>query len=346
VITDVHNHAIPAAVIELLRSVPSYGVEVRDGRWHGGNHVDFDLAPAFVEIDAKLAELDGNGVERAVLSVAPPIFYYETEPELAQVLCETANGGMAEFHAAAPDRLWWMAHVPMQAPDIAARMLERATGERGCVGVEIGSSIAGRRLDEPEFEPFWAAAERLATPVMIHPDPTYTKIAAFDRFYFGNVIGMPLETTIAIKRLIAAGVLERHPGLKILLLHGGGYFPYQAGRLKHATTVRPELAQAPADPWSFLDQLWFDVITHDAQALAYLVSRVGIDQVVLGTDLPFDMALQDPCRMVREAVDPSLVQRITEANPARLFGLDDELATADHGPSALETGERGGAVRE
>lgn len=320
--TDVHNHVIPPAVLDLFRKVPAYGVEIRAERWHGGNHVDFDLLPSFVDVEAKLAELDENDVDRAVLSAAPPLFYYELGAGLANPLCDAVNRGLAEFHASEPDRLWWMAHVPMQAPEAAVRVLEQVAGERGCVGVEIGSSIAGRRLDESRFEPIWSAAERLSLPVMIHPDPTYMEFEPLDPYYLRNVIGMPLETTITVVRLIAAGVFDRHPALQVLLTHGGGYFPYQGGRLKHAVTVRPELAGSPPDPWDCLDQLWFDVITHDDAALAYLVARVGSGNVVLGTDLPFDMALPDPVTRVREAVGAELAREITEVNPAKLFGLD------------------------
>lgn len=314
-----HNHAIPRAVLELFGQAREYGVEINGSRWHGGHHVDFDVAPAFVEGEAKLQELERNGVERAVVSVAPPLFYYELDEEPARRLCEAANGGLAELHASYPDRFWWMAHVPLQRPAAAAAMLTEAAGEAGCVGVEIGSSIAGRRLDEPEFEPFWEAAERLGLPVMIHPDTTYSTIDGLDRFYFGNVVGLPLETTITVERLIAAGVLDRHPRLQILLVHAGGFFPYHAGRLRHAATVRAELADSPPDPWRYLDQLWFDVITHDRDALRYLIARVGEDRVVLGTDLPFDMALRDPVTQIDAAVSGELRDRITQTNPARLY---------------------------
>jgi aminocarboxymuconate-semialdehyde decarboxylase len=254
-----------------------------------------------------------------VVSVAPPLFYYELGEEEAKALCEAANRGLAEFHARFPDRFWWMAHVPVQSPELAAGMLAEFAGEAGCVGVEIGSSIAGRRLDAPEFDPFWSAAERLSLPVMIHPDTTYSTIDGLDRFYFGNVVGLPLETTITVERLIAAGVLDRHPDLNIVLVHAGGFFPYHAGRLRHATTVRPELAESPADPWRYVEQLWFDVITHDREALQYLVERVGADRVVLGTDLPFDMGLRDPVARIDDAVSADVRDRIAVANPSRLY---------------------------
>jgi aminocarboxymuconate-semialdehyde decarboxylase len=317
--TDVHNHAIPHAALDLLRREPAYGVEIRGSRWHGGHHVDFELVPEFVEPQAKLAELERNGIDRAVVSSAPPLFYYELEGDLATPLCDAVNRGLAGFHEAAPDRFWWMANVPMQLPQTAAGMLDQLIATDGCVGVEIGSNIAGRRLDEPEFEPFWRAAERLSVPVMIHPDTTYSTLDSLDRFYFQNVVGLPLETTVTVERLIAAGVLARHPELRVLLVHGGGFFPYHAGRVRHAATVRPELADAPPDPWRHLDQLWFDVITHDPQALRYLVDRVGAERVVLGTDLPFDMALRDPIARIDEAVPADVRERIASRNPTRLY---------------------------
>jgi aminocarboxymuconate-semialdehyde decarboxylase len=317
--TDVHNHAIPASVVDLFRRSPAYGVEIKGSRWHGGHHVGFEVVPAFVLPEAKLEELERNGVDRAVVSLAPPLFYYELGEDLARPLCEAANRGLADFHSAFPDRFWWMAHVPLQWPDEAAGMLAELAHEAGCVGVEIGSSIVGRRLDAPDFEPLWAAAERLSLPVMIHPDTTYSSFDALDQYYLRNVVGFPLETTVTIERLIAAGVLDRHPALQILLVHGGGFFPYNAGRLRHAASVRRELADCPADPWRYLDQLWFDVITHDRDALRYLISRVGAERVVLGTDLPFDMALRDPIDRIDDAVRLELRERIAAVNPAQLY---------------------------
>jgi len=327
---DVHNNVIPERALALLRSRPACGVTIEDGMWRGAYHAEFALARSFVDPDAKLAELGQNAIEGAVLSAAPPLFFYDRDAAEGAAICAAANEGLAEFCKIATDRLWWLAHVPLQAPERAAAMLEEQAASPGCVGAHIGSAVAGARLDSDQFEPFWATAERLRTPVMIHPDPSFGSAAGLDAFYLINVVGMPLETTITIKRLIGAGVLERHPQLRIVLLHGGGYFPYQAGRMRHARTVRPELAGAP-DPWAALPQLWFDVITHDLEALRYLADRVGRKRVVLGTDLPFDMALPDPVRHIEAALGASGLHEVAERNPARLFALDqpDIAATAD-----------------
>ena len=319
---DTHNHVIPEEAIDLLNTEPVYRVRIEGRTVRGGNHVDFTLANSFFSPAGKIAELEEKGLEGAVLSVSPSLFYYDAPPEASAAMCRAVNAGLANFCAAAPDRFRWMAHVPMGTPDAAAAMLEEAEGA-GAVGVEVATSIVGRRLDEPDFEVFWSAAERLRLPVMIHP--AYNEASRpLDAYYFQNVIGNMLETTLTVERLICSGVLDRHRDVRIELVHSGGYFPYQAGRLKHARTVRAELSEAPADPWAYLGQLFFDTITHDPPALEYLVRRVGAENVVMGTDLPFDMATPWPMDELRAAVAPAVAKKIVEENPARLFGFSEE----------------------
>lgn len=316
--TDIHNHAIPDRALDLLARDPVYRVTVDGRRLKGSIHGDFLLAESFTDPAAKVAELESKGLEAAVVSVAPPLFYYDLDLPPALAMARAVNEGLAEFCAGAPDRLRWLASVPLQDPAAAAGELERAAGQ-GCVGVEIATGLAdGRRIDAPEFEPFWTQAERLGLPVTLHP-AYVERHPGLQDFYFENVLGFLFETAIAIERLISAGALDRHPELQIVLVHGGGYFPYQGGRLRHARTVRRELAASPEDPWAYLDRIWFDIVTHDAAALRYLVERVGAERVVVGTDLPFDMALPEPMRLLADAVDADTAARIAEANPAALY---------------------------
>jgi aminocarboxymuconate-semialdehyde decarboxylase len=317
---DVHNHAIPQTAIDLLNRDPVYGATVEDGVWRGGVHVPFRLADSFVDADAKLAELESRELDAAVVSVSPTIFYYHVDAAAGEAMAVAANEGLA---AMAGDRLRWMASVPLQAPERAAAVLEEAVGA-GAVGVEIGTSAGLETpLDDPSLEPFWAAAERLGAPVMLHPAyvPAHPRLGDF---YLENVIGFLVETTIAIERLICAGVLDRHPDLRVVLLHAAGYFPWQAGRLRHARTVRPELADSPADPWSYLGQVLLDPITHDTDALRYLIAKVGAENLLLGTDLPFDMATPEPMAALRAACDEETVARIAERNPAELYRFTTE----------------------
>jgi aminocarboxymuconate-semialdehyde decarboxylase len=316
---DVNNHAIPQPAVELLNRDRVYGVTIEDGVWSGGVHVNFDLAPSFLDAGAKLAELESKGLDAAVVSVSPTIFYYHVDAEAGEAIAVAGNEGLA---AMASDRLKWMASVPLQAPERAAAVLSEAVSA-GAVGVEIGTSAAETPLDDPSLAVFWEAAARLGTPVMLHP-AYVPKHPRLQDYYLENVIGFPLETTIALERLICAGVFDRHPDLRVVGLHAGGYFPWQAGRLRHARTVRPELADSPTDPWSYLGQILLDPITHDADALRYLVGKVGAENIVLGTDLPFDMATPDPLGALRAALDEETVAQITESNPAELYRFTTE----------------------
>jgi aminocarboxymuconate-semialdehyde decarboxylase len=316
---DVHNHAIPQPAVELLSADPAYGTRIENGRVSGVHTAGFTLVPAFFDADAKVADLEKHGMEAAVLSGAPNLFYYELDPEQGEAICEATNRGLAAMSAARPDRLWWMAHLPLQAPARSLALLE-ASAAAGAVGIHIGTSVCGRPLDAPEQEELWAAAERLGLVVMIHPAYNSPN-PALGAWYLGNAIGNHLETTIALERLICSGVLDRHPRLRILSVHGGGAFPYTAGRLRHARKVRRELEGTPEDPWSYIGQIVFDTITHDEAALEYLVSRAGAANVLLGTDLPFDMAPLDVMGELNRALDADDLLKVGGENAARIFGL-------------------------
>jgi aminocarboxymuconate-semialdehyde decarboxylase len=320
---DVHNHVIPESVLRLLRDDAAYSTTFDHDRIAIPGAPPFVLQASFSDPDAKLRELDANGLDAAVISIVPFLFFYQLDRVAADLISRATNNGLHTFAAAAPDRFRWMAHVPLAAPLMAANVLEEAA-RMGAAGVEIGSNVAGRRLDDAEFEPFWAAAEREQLPVMIHP--AYNEEhSGLDRYYLQNVIGNLLETTIAVERLICSGTLDHHPGLRILLVHGGGYFPYQAGRLRHAATVRSELRGCPSDPWAYRGRVLVDTITHDSQALAYLVSRMGPENVLLGSDLPFDMAVANPAADLAYSVDGEALRLITHANASRLY----RFATAE-----------------
>lgn len=318
---DVHNHALPRPALDLLDRDETYGVTVAGDRWHGGVVGDFTIAPAFFSAEQKLHDLEVGGMDGAVLSVAPMIFYHHIAVGPAEALAREANRGLAEMCAEAPDRLWWMATLPMQDPPRALAVLEEAAGE-GCVGVEIATSVNGGYPDEQVFESFWSAVERLGLTVMLHPafDSDLPSLAPY---YLKNVIGHLFETTVAAERLICARTLDRHRDVCVVLVHGGGYLPYQLGRLRHAGGVRRELASAPADPWRYAERLVCDTITHDRDALGYLVGRMGAEHVVLGTDLPFDMADREPLKTLVDAVGEDAARVVAEDTPARLFRLNE-----------------------
>ena len=315
---DVHNHAVPREAVELLRGADGYPIKV-EGDFMEADRVRAELTPVFLDPAAKLEQLSQVGLDAAVVSGSPALFAYETDADRGASLCRAVNSGLAELCEFEPARLRWLAHVPLQAPGAAAELLAEAAGA-GAVGAHIGTSVAGAPLADAGLDPFWSAAEEHALPLMLHPAYNNPH-PGLEGYHLQNAIGNQLETTIAAERLIVTGVLDRHPGLRLLLVHAGGYLPWQAGRLRHAATVRAELADSPADPNAYAGRIFADTITHDTAALRFLVERLGADSVVMGTDLPFDMATPEPVGALEEAVDADSARVIMEETPGRLFRL-------------------------
>jgi len=315
---DVHNHVIPEDVLRLVRADPSFGIDISDGWWRGPDHVPFELLKTFYDPATRLADLERAGLDGAVVSPVITLFMYRLEPDRAVVFARTVNQGLAEFCAGAPGRLSFMATTPLQDVPAACELLADAI-ELGAVGVAVATSIAGRRLDEEIFRPFWELCGQRSFPVFVHP--AYNdQHPALQSWYLQNVIGNPLETTIAVERLMCSGVLDEHPGIKVVAVHGGGFIPYQLDRLGHASAVRPEFA-ARVDTERLLSHFFFDTVVHGAAGLRFLAERVTLDRLVLGTDMPFDMAVAKPLELLRNALGESAADVVADTNPRRLFGL-------------------------
>jgi aminocarboxymuconate-semialdehyde decarboxylase len=316
---DVHNHAVPREAAELLRSADGFPVTVHRDVLEA-DRVRAELTPDFLDAATKIERLERLGLEAAVVSGAPPLFAYDTDADRGEALCRAVNSGLAELCAHDGERLRWLAQVPLQAPHLAVELLRAARAD-GAVGAHIGTSVAGTPLDRAGLEPFWAAAGHLDMALMLHPAYNNPH-PGLDGYHLQNVIGNQLETTIAAERLVVTGVLDRHPRLRLLLVHAGGYVPWQAGRLRHAAAVRTELAGTPSNPWDYLGRLFMDTITHDVATLRQLIERAGTDAIAMGTDLPFDMATPEPVAALEAAVGSEAARKIMEATPERLFGLD------------------------
>lgn len=257
------------------------------------------------DAEQRLRDMDANGVDVQVLAPTVFTFFYEREPELALACAALQNDEIAAEIKRHPGRFLGLAGVPLQAPELAAGELKRAMQGLGLQGAMIGSNVNGRNLDDPALEPFWAAASTLGAFIFVHPHAG----AAGERlggYYLKNLVGLPFETTIAGASLVFGGVLERHPGLKICLAHGGGFLPYQAGRFRHGSGVRPEarinLAHPPEDS---IGRLFYDTILHSGTTLAFLIASAGADHVLLGSDYPFDMGNLDCVARVEELTLPA-----------------------------------------
>jgi aminocarboxymuconate-semialdehyde decarboxylase len=250
------------------------------------------------DIERRFQDMDAAEVDVQVLSATPQTYLYDQEPSLAAAVSTLQNDQIAKLVKAYPDRFLGIATLPMQAPERAAAELRRAVRSLGLRGTMIASNVQGRNLDDPALEPVWEAASELDALVLVHP----YNVAGADRlrsYYLNNLIGNPLDTTIAAACLVFGGVLERHPKLKVCLVHGGGFVPYQAGRWVHGWKVRPEpqvhLKQSP-EPW--IDRFYYDTILHAKPQLEFLVDSVGPSRVMLGSDYPYDMGTGECVRQV------------------------------------------------
>ena len=277
---------------------------------------------ARASLEQRLADLDAMGLDMQVILPPPPQCYYAVPLDIAVQAARLVNDGIAEFVGRKPNRLKGFGSVPMPDGNEAARELERCVTKLGFKGVEILTNVNGRELSDPAFAPFWKKAEDLGALVVIHPNG-FTEAARLSRFYFNNVIGNPLETTIALHYLIFDGVLERHPNLKILAVHGGGYLASYAGRIDHAWGARSDShGNLPKPPTSYLKKIYFDTVVFTPHQLQELIRLYGADRIVMGTDYPFDMADYDPVGHVCGAgLDAATVAAICGGNAAKLLGL-------------------------
>jgi len=272
-------------------------------------------------------------VDMQVLSVCPQTFLYAQPPALAAAFARIQNEQLAKLVKTHPGRFQGIGTVPMQAPQQAADELRHAMTVLGLRGIQIGSNIAGKNLDDPELEPVWAAAAELGAFILLHP----INVAGIDRlgsYYLNNLIGNPLDTTIAAACLVFSGVLERHPSLKICLAHGGGFVPYQAGRFLHGWHVRAEpKKKLPKPPTDSLQRFYFDTIVHSKEVLEFLVGNAGAARVLLGSDYPFDMGTPDGVLQVRSLSLPAAEQASILGGLAQTM-----LGSATGRPSARAAG--------
>ena len=271
--------------------------------------------------DVRLADLDKMGLDMQLVMPPPNHCAYAVPIEIGVKSARIVNDGLAAFAAKRSDRYMALGTVPLQDGHEAAVELERAM-KLGLKGVQVITNVAGKELSDPSLNEFWAAAERLGAIVVLHPNG-FTGGERFSKFYFNNVIGNPLDTTVALHYLIFDGVLERHPNLKIIAVHGGGYLGGYSGRIDHAWGARSDChANLPKPPGEYLAQVYVDSVVFTPHQLRALVEVFGADHVIMGTDYPFDMAEYDPVgHVVDSGFDAKTVEAICGGNAKRLLGL-------------------------
>jgi aminocarboxymuconate-semialdehyde decarboxylase len=275
-----------------------------------------DRGPKLSTIELRLKDMDRMGIDIQAVSPAPQQTYYWTEPGLGVEVSRMINDRLAEIVAKWPDRFVGLGTVPLQNVDLAVIELERCVKQLGLRGVEINPNVNGLDLTDSRLnlEKFFAKARELDIVIFMHPTG-FTQGERLMDHYFNNVIGNPLDTTIGTSRLIFDGVMERHPGLKVVLPHAGGFLAHYWARMDHAWRARPDcrtvIKKAPS---SYLKKFFFDTITFDPEMLRNLIDKFGAGQVLLGTDYPFDMGEEDPVRLI------SSVPRLPSAEKERIMG--------------------------
>jgi aminocarboxymuconate-semialdehyde decarboxylase len=282
-----------------------------------------DIRSRIGTTDERFAAMDEMGVDVQLVSPAPPQIFYNLPLEVGVQAARALNDGIAEYVGRHKDRLLALGGVPMQDGREAAKELERAVKQLGFKGVEILTNVNGKELSDPAFAPFWKKAEELRALVMIHPTG-FTQPQRFGRFYFNNVIGNPLDTTMALHYLIFDGVLERHPDLKIFAMHGGGYLGAYHGRIDHAWGARSDShGNLPHPPTHYLKKVYVDTVVFTPEQLEALVKVFGVDHVLMGTDYPFDMLEHDPIGHINSVAsfDASTRAALAGGNLKKLLGL-------------------------
>ena len=293
---DIHAHCAVPEALALM------------GLTLGGPSLRPDLDTA-AQIAGRLQTMDEQGIDMQALSINPN--WYKADRDLARQVCALQNARLAETCAAHPDRFVAFATVALQHPDLAAEQLEEGVKKYNLRGAAIGGSVEGLEISDPKFHPFWAKAEQLGVVVFIHPQTSGAPTEMQRRFkgngYLANVIGNPLETTIALSHLVFEGTLDTFPGLKVCGAHAGGFLPSYSGRSDFGCPTRPDLCPGGTHgpikkkPSEYLKQMYYDTMVFNGEGVRHLAAEVGTSQLVIGTDFPYpwtktqvDLILQAP----------------------------------------------------
>jgi aminocarboxymuconate-semialdehyde decarboxylase len=268
--------------------------------------------------------MDRMGVDVQAISVVPPQYFYWTEPQIGAKLSGMVNDRLFEIVEAHPDRFVGLGTLPLQDVDLALAELDRVVGELRFGGLEICTNVNGVDFDDPRFAPFFEKVVEHDLLLVVHPNG-FTHGQRLADYYLINTLGMPMDSTVFIARMIFGGVMERFPALKVCVMHGGGYLPFYPARFDHAYEARDDCREYISRPPStYLAQMYFDTMVFDAEMIATLVDRWGADHILLGTDYPFDMGEDDPLGLLGrvEGLPAEDRTKIAGGNAARLLGLE------------------------
>jgi aminocarboxymuconate-semialdehyde decarboxylase len=325
-VIDVHTHMLSEGYLAMLRTRGGPRYEIRPVK--GGQdavHMDgapfMTLTPGMLDYDLRIQAMDEAGVDLAVVSLTCPNVFWgdaETSAEAALLM----NDNMAEAQRAYPDRIRWFCSLPWQHADLATAELHRARAA-GAAGVMVLGNIGGRPLTDPAFEPVWAAIDRLALPVLLHPSaPPGTPAMEMTSYNLVASIGFMFDTSLAVSRLIFDGFFDRCPNLKLIAAHGGGSLPYLAGRLDVCYHNMPACREKISEPPSaYLRRIYYDAVVYTPEALALCVALAGADRVMYGSDYPHNIGDMKGCLARVDGLPAPQRRAVRGQNAVRIFGF-------------------------
>jgi aminocarboxymuconate-semialdehyde decarboxylase len=274
-----------------------------------------DREVEFTDIDRRIADMDRMDLDVMAVSCAPMQFYYMVDPSLGAESSQLVNDGIAAAVAKHPKRLTGLGTVPLQDTDLALKELERCVNDLGFHGIQIGARVRDEELSAKRLEPFWARCEELGVLIFVHPSSFSSP--RFSQHYLLNIVGNPLDTSVAMHYLIFDGVMARYPKIKFYLSHGGAFPASYAARMDHAYGARPDCREHIFEPPStYLKRFYFDTIVFAVDQLEFLIKKYGADHVAIGTDYPADMGEYNPVEHVYQ------VDGLSEADRENICGLN------------------------
>ncbi len=344
-LVDMHAHVIPGALDAAGTRDGHRGPRVGPcddprARLLETDRMQFTAAEAFYSAQRRLEEMDAAGVDAEVVSPMPPLLDYGLTGEEGLTLSRRVNEFIAELTRTDPHRLLGMAMVPMQAPDLATAELG-AVQEMGLVAVEITSNVLGRSLHEDEFTEFWAEAERLQMPVFVHgmPGDLAGRVPGGLVAVAGFAVGA--DVALAATSIVAGGVAERHPRLRLAFSHGAGGFPCMLPRANYfwgkTWNEEPSSEGDGLGPAELAKRFYYDGLVMDRRTLRHLIEMMGHTQVLVGSDFPA-MPREQPCGRTLRSLDlaPDELEDITWHNTFRFLGVDAPQLVGEGAGTATE----------
>lgn len=319
---DVHSHMLPETSIkELSGTIEPIG----KGNLYKINALGKTVAPmtkGFFDLEARKNEIAEMDVDGQIISPTHHLYMYSADAKSAIRSAQIQNNGISEVCRKEPDRFFGNATLPLQDTKAAVAEIDRAYSELGMKGIEIGTNIAGKNLDHESLFPIYEKVSELGMPIFVHPND-FLGADRLSKYYMGIVVGTLAETTVAVTSMIFGGIFNKFPKLKMVFCHGGGAIPYQSGRLKRAVSIRDELSGSNVDVDRSLKNIYFDTVVFDDESLKFLVEKTGKDNVLLGTDYPFNMGNWNSAKALasHSGIDDASKNKIFIDNTRNLYKL-------------------------